>query len=121
MPQKLHGKSVFLVRGTNSSATYYYRFKLRNQKKITIIFNWFPYINIECFAFEKDITNTNYFTGNIRGLVTRKKLAQDKAEKALSMLKGVLDYSEFRNVDMVIEVCSVKFQFAKEKFDIYHV
>ncbi|KAI8571140.1 hypothetical protein RHMOL_Rhmol01G0095500 [Rhododendron molle] len=41
--------------------------------------------------------------GNVRGLVARKKLAQDKAEKALSMLKGVLDYSEFRNVDMVIE------------------
>ncbi|KAE9462827.1 hypothetical protein C3L33_05263, partial [Rhododendron williamsianum] len=41
--------------------------------------------------------------GNVRGLVARKKLAHDKAEKALSMLKGVLDYSEFRNVDMVIE------------------
>ncbi|KAH7850080.1 hypothetical protein Vadar_027641 [Vaccinium darrowii] len=41
--------------------------------------------------------------GNVRGLVARKKLAQDKADKALSMLKGVLDYSEFRNVDMVIE------------------
>lgn len=41
--------------------------------------------------------------GNLRGLVSRKKLAQDRADKALSMLKGVLDYSEFRNVDMVIE------------------
>lgn len=40
---------------------------------------------------------------NIRGLVTRKRLTQDKANKALSMLKGVLDYSEFRDVDMVIE------------------
>ncbi|GMQ06504.1 hypothetical protein CsSME_00051065 [Camellia sinensis var. sinensis] len=40
---------------------------------------------------------------NVRGLVTRKKLAQDKADKAISMLKGVLDYSEFRDVDMVIE------------------
>lgn len=49
--------------------------------------------------------------------MARKKLAHDKAEKALSMLKGVLDYSEFRNVDMVIEVCSIKFQFAKEKLD----
>ncbi|THG10990.1 hypothetical protein TEA_024353 [Camellia sinensis var. sinensis] len=27
----------------------------------------------------------------------------DKADKAISMLKGVLDYSEFRDVDMVIE------------------
>lgn len=41
--------------------------------------------------------------GNVRGLVTRGKLAKDKAEKALSMLKGALDYSEFKDVDMVIE------------------
>ncbi|XAR67013.1 3-hydroxybutyryl-CoA epimerase [Bertholletia excelsa] len=40
---------------------------------------------------------------NLRVLVARNKLAQDKADKALSMLKGVLDYSEFRDVDMVIE------------------
>ncbi|XP_057545664.1 peroxisomal fatty acid beta-oxidation multifunctional protein AIM1-like [Amaranthus tricolor] len=41
--------------------------------------------------------------GNIRGLVTRGKLIQDKAEKALSSLSGVLDYSEFKDVNMVIE------------------
>ncbi|XVF34858.1 hypothetical protein REPUB_Repub18cG0094700 [Reevesia pubescens] len=40
---------------------------------------------------------------NVQGLVTRGKLTKDKAEKALSMLKGVLDYSEFKDVDMVIE------------------
>ncbi|XP_002514279.2 peroxisomal fatty acid beta-oxidation multifunctional protein AIM1 [Ricinus communis] len=40
---------------------------------------------------------------NVRGLVTRGKLSPDKADKALSMLKGVLDYSDFRDVDMVIE------------------
>ncbi|KAI3446989.1 hypothetical protein Pfo_003654 [Paulownia fortunei] len=40
---------------------------------------------------------------NVRGLVSRKRLAKDKAEKALLMLKGVLDYSEFKDVDMVIE------------------
>lgn len=40
---------------------------------------------------------------NVRGLVTRGKLTQDKANKALKMLKGVLDYSEFKDVDMVIE------------------
>ncbi|XVF88560.1 hypothetical protein PTKIN_Ptkin19aG0060600 [Pterospermum kingtungense] len=40
---------------------------------------------------------------NVRGLVTRGKLTMDKAEKALSMLKGVLDYAEFKDVDMVIE------------------
>lgn len=41
--------------------------------------------------------------GNIRGLVTRGKLVKDKAEKALALLKGGLDYSEFKDVDMVIE------------------
>ncbi|KAL2929183.1 Peroxisomal fatty acid beta-oxidation multifunctional protein AIM1 [Bienertia sinuspersici] len=41
--------------------------------------------------------------GNIRGLVTRGKLVKDKGEKALSLLKGVLDYSEFKDADMVIE------------------
>lgn len=41
--------------------------------------------------------------GNIRGLVMKGKLVQDKADKALQLLKGVLDYSEFKDVDMVIE------------------
>lgn len=41
--------------------------------------------------------------GNIKSLVARGRLVQDKAEKALSYLKGVLDYSEFKDVDMVIE------------------
>ncbi|XP_057969722.1 peroxisomal fatty acid beta-oxidation multifunctional protein AIM1 [Malania oleifera] len=40
---------------------------------------------------------------NVQGLVTRGKLAKDKAGKASSMLKGVLDYSEFKDVDLVIE------------------
>ncbi|KAJ4708460.1 Peroxisomal fatty acid beta-oxidation multifunctional protein [Melia azedarach] len=40
---------------------------------------------------------------NVQGLVARGKLTEDKANKALTMLKGVLDYSEFKNVDMVIE------------------
>ncbi|RZC90569.1 hypothetical protein C5167_029702 [Papaver somniferum] len=41
--------------------------------------------------------------GNLRGLVARGKMTEDKAEKALSILTGVLDYSEFKHVDMVIE------------------
>ena len=44
---------------------------------------------------------------NVRGLVTRGKLTKEKAEKALSMLEGVLDYTEFKDVDMVIEVSHV--------------
>ncbi|XP_071716970.1 peroxisomal fatty acid beta-oxidation multifunctional protein AIM1-like [Rutidosis leptorrhynchoides] len=41
--------------------------------------------------------------GNVRSLVARKKLAPAKAEKALSMVTGVLDYTKFKDVDMVIE------------------
>ncbi|KAL1554893.1 Altered inheritance of mitochondria protein 1 [Salvia divinorum] len=41
--------------------------------------------------------------GNVRGLVSRKRLAKVKAEKALLMVKGTLDYSDFKDVDMVIE------------------
>ncbi|RVW38363.1 Peroxisomal fatty acid beta-oxidation multifunctional protein AIM1 [Vitis vinifera] len=48
---------------------------------------------------------TALITTNVQGLVTKGKLTQDKAHKALSMLKGVLDYSEFKDIDMVIE-CS---------------
>ena len=33
-------------------------------------------------------------------------MTEDKMNKAMSLLKGVLDYSEFKNVDMVIEVVS---------------
>ncbi|WCJ42496.1 Fatty acid oxidation complex subunit alpha [Euphorbia peplus] len=40
---------------------------------------------------------------NVHSLVKRGKLAGDKADKTLSMLKGALDYAEFRDVDMVIE------------------
>ncbi|CAI0390042.1 unnamed protein product [Linum tenue] len=41
--------------------------------------------------------------GNIRNLETRGKLTKDKAKKAISMLEGALDYSDFNSVDMVIE------------------
>ncbi|KAK8595592.1 hypothetical protein V6N12_064110 [Hibiscus sabdariffa] len=40
---------------------------------------------------------------NIEGLVTRGKVTRDMARKALSLLKGVSDYSEFKELDMVIE------------------
>ena len=54
-------------------------------------------------------------TANVRGLVTRGKLAKHKADGALSLLKGVLDYSEFKDVDMVIEVgCLKSFLFYPE-------
>ncbi|KAF4384767.1 hypothetical protein G4B88_007075 [Cannabis sativa] len=40
---------------------------------------------------------------NMRGLVEKGKLARAKPDKALSLLKGVLDYIEFKDVDLVIE------------------
>ncbi|XP_020581770.1 peroxisomal fatty acid beta-oxidation multifunctional protein-like isoform X2 [Phalaenopsis equestris] len=40
---------------------------------------------------------------NLKGLVKKGPLTQKKMNKALSLLKVVLDYSDFNNVDMVIE------------------
>ncbi|CAH1451304.1 unnamed protein product [Lactuca virosa] len=40
---------------------------------------------------------------NVKGLVARKKLPQGQGEKALSLVNRVLDYSQFKDVDMVIE------------------
>lgn len=48
----------------------------------------------------------------MQGLVMRGKLTESKAKKAVSMLKGALDYSDFKDVDMVIEVsgCTLLFR-----------
>lgn len=58
-------------------------------------------------SIPKVLDTCSYFfvvTGNVKGLVARGKLTRDKANKALSLLKGSLDYSDFMDVDMVIEV-----------------
>lgn len=75
------------------------------------------YIDTPFMVLEvRNLHGAPYITANIRGLVARKKLQQDKANKALSIVKGVLDYSEFKDVDMVIEVwtepifCQVMFR-----------
>ncbi|KAI3754250.1 hypothetical protein L1987_54029 [Smallanthus sonchifolius] len=67
--------------------------------------------------------NSEYLTkgikmieANVRGLVARKKLAQSAADKALSMIKGVLDYSEFKDVDMVIEAVIENIQLKQKIF-----
>ncbi|CAM8993507.1 unnamed protein product [Rhodiola kirilowii] len=49
------------------------------------------------------LRGTKMIEANVKSLVTRKKLTQDKASKALELLKGVVDYTEFKDVDMVIE------------------
>ncbi|KAK4481222.1 hypothetical protein RD792_012105 [Penstemon davidsonii] len=67
------------------------------------------FILSDIFVLLKEINSEYLLKGikaieaNVRGLVSRKKLAHDKAEKALLMLKGVLNYSEFKDADMVIE------------------
>ena len=45
-----------------------------------------------------------YPAANLQGLVMRGKLDEYGVKKALSFLRGVSDYSEFKDVDMVIEV-----------------
>jgi enoyl-CoA hydratase/3-hydroxyacyl-CoA dehydrogenase len=42
-------------------------------------------------------------SGNLEGLVKKGSLTQDRAKKTLSLLKGVLDYADFKDVDLVIE------------------
>ncbi|XP_022999434.1 peroxisomal fatty acid beta-oxidation multifunctional protein AIM1 [Cucurbita maxima] len=46
---------------------------------------------------------TKNIEANLRGLVVKGKLTEDKADKAFRILKGSLDYSDFKDVDMVIE------------------
>ncbi|XP_076936829.1 peroxisomal fatty acid beta-oxidation multifunctional protein AIM1-like [Bidens hawaiensis] len=53
---------------------------------------------------------------NVGDLVARKKLAQSAADKALSKIKGVLDYLEFKDVDMVIEAVIENVQLKQEIF-----
>ncbi|CAH8340723.1 unnamed protein product [Eruca vesicaria subsp. sativa] len=53
---------------------------------------------------------------NLKGLVSRGKLTQDKASQAFSLLKGVLDYSEFKDVDMVIEAVIENIQLKQKIF-----
>ena len=50
------------------------------------------------------LTVTVLPTANVEGLVKRGSLTKDKMNKAMSLFKGALDYSDFKDVDMVIEV-----------------
>lgn len=50
-------------------------------------------------------SKSNYLCkGNLEGLVKRGSLTKDRMHKAMALLKGALDYSDFKDVDMVIEV-----------------
>jgi len=41
---------------------------------------------------------------NLQSRVKKGKMSQEKFEKTLSLVKGVLSYDEFKSVDLVIEV-----------------
>ncbi|KAD6118977.1 hypothetical protein E3N88_10248 [Mikania micrantha] len=67
--------------------------------------------------------NSEYLTkaikmieANVQGLVARKKLANSAVDKTLSMIKGVLDYAEFKDVDMVIEAVIENVQLKQKIF-----
>ncbi|XVE54254.1 hypothetical protein DITRI_Ditri03aG0065500 [Diplodiscus trichospermus] len=90
--------------------------KPRNVKKVAIIGGGIMGSGIatalilsNISVFLKEINSEYLLKGmktieeNVQGLVTRRKVTLDKARQALSILKGVSDYSEFKEVDMVIE------------------
>ncbi|KAF6161658.1 hypothetical protein GIB67_017296 [Kingdonia uniflora] len=60
--------------------------------------------------------NRTLRAANLQGLVAKRKLTQDKLEKAFSLLKGVLDYSEFNHVDMVVEAVIENIQLKQSIF-----
>uniref|UniRef100_A0A1J3HQP3 Peroxisomal fatty acid beta-oxidation multifunctional protein AIM1 n=1 Tax=Noccaea caerulescens TaxID=107243 RepID=A0A1J3HQP3_NOCCA len=62
------------------------------------------------------LKGTKSVEANLKSMVSRGKLTQDKAGKALSLLKGVLDYTEFKDVDMVIEAVIENIQLKQKIF-----
>lgn len=45
-----------------------------------------------------------FFPANLQSHVQKGKMTKENFETALSLLKGVLDYEDFRDVDLAIEV-----------------
>lgn len=46
----------------------------------------------------------SFHLANLQSRVKKGNMTQEKFEKTISLLKGVLDYESFKDVDMVIEV-----------------
>lgn len=51
-----------------------------------------------------ELTVNHFHTANLQSRVKKGKMSEDKFEKTMSLLQGALDYSSFKDVDMVIEV-----------------
>lgn len=60
--------------------------------------------SFKVFLMPQNFNLTLFFKGNLEGLVKRRSISQEKMNQALSLLSGALDYSEFKHLDMVIEV-----------------
>lgn len=55
-----------------------------------------------CFRNFKCLYCCN-FSANLQSRVEKGRMSQEKCERTLSLLTGVLDYKSFKDVDMVIE------------------
>lgn len=51
-----------------------------------------------------ELTVNHFHSANLQSRVKKGKMSEDKFEKTMSLLQGALDYSSFKDVDMVIEV-----------------
>jgi 3-hydroxyacyl-CoA dehydrogenase len=59
------------------------------------------------FVFKKlefFLYNIPFHSANLQSRVKKGRMTQEKFEKTISLLKGVIDYESFKDVDMVIEV-----------------
>lgn len=54
--------------------------------------------------FEYRVLIVLCFVGNLESLMKKGMIPEEKMSNALKLVKGTLDYSEFSDVDMVIEV-----------------
>ena len=53
-------------------------------------------------------------TANLQSRVEKGNMTKENFEKTISLLKGVLDYESFKDVDMVIEVLWAAFLFSRQ-------
>lgn len=58
----------------------------------------------------------NRISANLKSRVKKGSMTQENFEKTMSLITGVVDYAEFRNVDMVIEAVIEKISLKQEIF-----
>lgn len=60
---------------------------------------WLAYYLMLFFGMQ-----STFCTANLQSRVKKGKMSQEKFEKTLSLVTGVLSYDDFKSVDLVIEV-----------------